>query len=268
MRRPIAWFLSLFSLQAMASITLPTDVHPDLVRGNLNVAEQRLSSALSENGLDDRVTVERIGNTHYLFATTAGRHYLTSDKGDTLAPVNGRDIYTLDGGMRRYNLSNDAHNQLMAMEPLWSLYHDKLPYYGPTGGQERKGLIYTFVDFTCGYCKNFHMRKMEKYREEGYAFIHIPFLKDPSNLASAQLAIDTFCGDKDGLKERIIRAYQNSRPQKTKDLDFSRCDIAEQSLLKNTLLIGARLGFIGSPMFITESGSVAFGEPSLGKITK
>ena len=249
-------------------IDVDEDVSDALIRDNLSDIKANLTNALAKQKLDTRVDIERVGNSKYLFVSTRSDTYLTDENTEYLIPVRGLDVYQIGEHFSRYNLSNAAHNRLLELQQLWLIYQDALPLYSATSSKHRGGRIYAFVDLTCAYCRNFHLSKMEKYRERGFSFIYIPFLRDPRDKNAAQLSVNTFCGTTGVLKERISSAYQEKTPPLVMDVDYSMCSPDLEALLKYTFNIGAELGFIGSPLFQTEKGQVAFGEPALGKILK
>lgn len=252
------------------SVQMNVDVNVSdaLIRGNLSDIKENLTSFLAKQKLDTRVEIERIGNSQYLFVSTRNDAYLTDEDTEYLIPVRGRDVYQVGNHFNRYNISNAAHNRLLELQQLWFIYQDALPLYSSTSSKNKGGRIYAFVDLTCAYCRNFHLSKMEKYRERGFSFIYIPFLRDPRDKNAAQLSVNTFCGPAETLKERVSSAYQEKTPPLVMDVDYSMCSPDIAALLKYTFNIGAELGFIGSPLFHTEKGQVAFGEPALSKIVK
>ncbi len=252
------------------SVQMNVDVNVSdaLIRGNLSDIKENLTSFLAKQKLDTRVEIERIGNSQYLFVSTRNDAYLTDEDTEYLIPVRGRDVYQVGNHFNRYNISNAAHNRLLELQQLWFIYQDALPLYSSTSSKNKGGRIYAFVDLTCAYCRNFHLSKMEKYREQGFSFIYIPFLRDPRDKNAAQLSVNTFCGPAETLKERVSSAYQEKTPPLVMDVDYSMCSPDIAALLKYTFNIGAELGFIGSPLFHTEKGQVAFGEPALSKIVK
>lgn len=269
MRLATFLILSMITLSSYGQLDIVSPQVPEsLIRDNLSDVKKRLQDSLRAQNLDSNVQLERVGNTRYIFVSTKNSTYISDEAGDTLIPVSHRDVYSIDKKFSRFNLSNEAHTHLISMQQLWQIYKDFLPYYPPTQTHEGKQRIFAFIDLTCTYCRDFHLNKMENYRERGYGFIYIPFLRDPSNRPAAQLIIDTFCSDAGTIKERISKAYLINRLSVVQEIDFSSCKPEEQAFLKNTLPLGAKLGFIGSPLFITETGSIAFGEPSLNKIVQ
>tara|TARA_B100000929_G_scaffold8378_1_gene7126 strand:+ start:74151 stop:74984 length:834 start_codon:yes stop_codon:yes gene_type:complete len=273
------YFLFIFILLSIArpsfsssapniQMDVDANISDALIRGNLLDIKEKLTSFLAKQKLDTRVEIERVGNSQYLFVSTRNDAYLTDEDTEYLIPVRGRDVYQVGNHFSRYNLSNAAHNRLLELQQLWFIYQDALPLYGATSSKNKGGRIYAFVDLTCAYCKNFHLSKMEKYRERGFSFIYIPFLRDPRNKNAAQLSVNTFCGPAETLKERVSSAYQEKTPPLVMDVDYSMCSPDMAALLKYTFNIGAELGFIGSPLFHTEKGQLAFGEPALSKIVK
>ncbi|MEG3764876.1 hypothetical protein [Alteromonas sp. 14N.309.X.WAT.G.H12] len=213
----------------------------------------------------DKVRVSRIYNTTWVQVSVDGKTYITDKRARQWLGTDLSELYLFEDAAKRISVGNDNRESLIDYAYFMLKLPSVAPIYpatsSPTGKQK---LIFAFVDPSCPRCRDFHLTKMEQWRALGVTWVYIPFLISDDR-KSEELAEYVYCpSDIDEVKKRIDEVYLVGKKKAAGRAALNdACGQKEKSVVTSILTAGFRHGLAGSPMFLTESGEVYYGTPSL-----
>jgi hypothetical protein len=213
----------------------------------------------------DEVSVTRIFDTTWIKVTIDGKSYITDQNARQWLGTDMSELFLFDEVAKRVVVGNDNRESLIDYTNFVVKFSDIVPVFPETRNGGESVIVYAFVDPSCPRCREFHLTQMEKWRSYGVTWVYIPFLVNPDDKKSRELAVGTFCADSTSeLKKRVNRVYLEG-PKKSRSLiqGWNSCDVTKEQIINSILDSGIRHGLAGSPMFVTQSGDVYYGAPSL-----
>jgi hypothetical protein len=233
------------------------------IKKNVSYKLQNVLSMPKEKA--DEVPVSRIFDTTWIQVNISGKSYITDQNARQWLGTDMSELFLFDEVAKRVVVGNDNRESLMDYTRLVSRFSDIIPVYPETRNGGESVVIYAFVDPSCPRCQEFHLTEMEKWRSYGVSWVYIPFLVDPDNKKTRNLAKGVFCADSaTEVKDRVEQAYLlGAKKSQSLLSSWSKCGEEKEQLINSFLDSGVRHGLAGSPMFVTTAGEVYYGSPSL-----
>ncbi|WP_155761665.1 DsbA family protein [Alteromonas mediterranea] len=219
---------------------------------------------MSKRALDD-VRISRIADTTWIQVSVEGKSYITDYRATQWLGSDLSELYIFNESAKRIVVSNDNKESLIDYARFMSKMREISPVYEAHRTLNgRPTVIYAFVDPSCPRCKEFHLTKMNEWRALGITWVYVPFLIDDNDDAK-ELAEYVYCAPSiDEVKARVDSVYLKGPEKAGKMIRRSdACGQKEKSVVNSVLTAGFRHGLAGSPMFLTDSGEVFYGTPSL-----
>lgn len=237
---------------------------------DINSIENNVKSQLetvlgmTQSALKD-VRISRVADTTWIQVSVEGKSYITDYRATQWLGSDLSELYLFNETVKRIVVSNDNKESLLDYAHLMTKMRNIAPVYEAYGTLNgRPKVIYAFVDPSCPRCKEFHLTNMNEWRRLGITWVYIPFLINDNDDAK-ELAEYVYCAPSIAeVKERVNTAYLKGPEKAGKMIRKSdACGQKEKSIVNSILTAGFRHGLAGSPMFLTDSGEVFYGTPSL-----
>jgi hypothetical protein len=229
--------------------------------------ERKLEQALVDGGVKDEgdspVTLSRLSVSDWFGFSLNGKTYLTDANASHILQSDLRDFFHVSPNLSQVSISNGGVESLSKLTGFLSSFVNEaaFPVYKSTSKIKHETIIFVFMDVTCPFCKKFHLSEREQLNRIGVTFIYIPFTKNYSNKKELALNYAVFCQSPSVRKKAINDVYL--APKVRNFTIDPNCNLLDSTLIRFFLKTGEMYGFAGSPMFLSRSGQVMYGTPSL-----
>jgi hypothetical protein len=234
----------------------------------INPVEKKLVKTLVDGGIlkegsPGNIRLSRLSVSDWFGFSLNGETYLTDANASHILKSDLRDFFHVSPTLSQVSMSNGGVESLFKLTSFLRSFESDaiLPVYKSTSKTRPEIVIYAFMDVTCPFCKKFHLLEREQLNRDGVTFIYIPFTKNYSNKKDLALNYAVFCQSASEKKNSIDDAYL--APKITRFKINPNCNLLDSTLIRFFLKTGEMYGVAGSPMFLSRSGKVMYGTPSL-----
>jgi len=118
--------------------------------------------------------------------------------------------------------------------------------------KKTKHVVYVFTDIDCGYCRKLHS-EMDQYLAAGIEIRYLFFPRAGLGSDSYKKAVAVWCAKDDKEKDKNkVRQEALTKAKKGDSIGMEQCD----SPVKDHMKLGEELGASGTPMLVTEKGTI------------
>ena len=229
------------ALKTVAPGLTPSSIKPSKIQGLYEITANSkifymtadgkylLQGKLTDVKTDKRPTVvagldEFVSGSKLYYVSEDGNYFLEGSLIDVKA---GKDLTEARLGETRISeLENTGLNNMIVFKP-----------------KKTKHLIYVFTDIDCGYCRKLHS-EIDQYLGAGIEVRYLFFPRAGLGSDSYYKAVAVWCA-KD-RREALTRA------KKGENIEMKQCD----NPVKTHMKLGEEFGASGTPMIVTEKGTI------------
>lgn len=271
MSRLLVLLLSLISFYSVAyDYTVRLD---DFQRNTFSLSSEKFTSDKVRQSLsvisggqseDVDFEIERIDLSDWFKVTVDAKNYVVDSEAKYWLRSDLDNLFEIDSGINKIEVSNSERELLMDFAYFASFALDQfLVIQSDVVNPTRR--IFVFVDLTCPHCKDFHLRDVKRLTDQGAQFVYVPFLRNYEDKKSRQIMMSAFClGGNDAKRIRVDSIFiSNLKDVKSEISETEECELMQKIIVDYTSTLGFKFNLKGSPMFLTETGNVYYGTPSL-----
>jgi len=218
----------------------------------------------------EKTEIQRIFTSDWFIVNFKSRNYVVDNTASYWLESDLNGMFLLNPSLSKVNVSNSTRVSLMKLMYFLKTSVDYLPTYSRGEGPLNE-TIFAFVDLTCPYCKEFHLKHRAEWQMLGVNWVYVPFSKDLGNRRNTDLNADVFCQENtEVVKNSVDEIYLMPRSRLTSVASNYKknCSPVQSAFINFLMSNGERYALAGSPMFLTESGKVFYGAPSLENYIK
>ena len=175
--------------------------------------------------------------------------------GAKLYYVSGDGEYFIEGSLIDVKANKDLTEARLGegrIAELDKVGLNNMIVFKPGLPKKAKHVAYVFTDIDCGYCRKLHS-EMEQYMAAGIEIRYLFFPRAGLGSDSYNKAVAVWCAkDAKDKDKNTARQEALTKAKKGESIDMKQCD----NPVKAHMELGEELGASGTPMIITEKGTI------------
>lgn len=244
-----------------ASILSPWYTLPSIEKVKENIGKKIQRELISDGETDAKeMDVFRIGDSNLYYVVIGKNIFVTDSESNYWVRSADMSVSQLQSGFKSANITPSSQESLVNALSFLSNSYERLIVY-PSLKNEKRTIIYALMDLKCPHSRDFHLRTRNKIQSEGYEIRYIPVISLDKDMYSRTQVNALWCANNQeerqlGVDNIYIEGKFNEKAE---------CTVEQQAYVNFFLSIYDQYGLNGTPVFITESGSVYYGTESLLK---
>ncbi len=169
--------------------------------------------------------------------------------------MSGDGKYIIQGSIYDINERKDISEEKIAkarVKAISEISPDQMIVFAP---EESKHTITVFTDIDCGYCRKLHS-EMDQYHKNGITINYMFYPRAGKGSESYKKAVSVWCSED--------RNKSLTQAKKNEPIDEKTCD----NPVDEHYELGQKLGASGTPMLVTEKGTVLPGYIPADRLAK